>query len=115
EKALNGVILLAPVIIGAFLSGIVYLAEGAAIPLTIFQVALILSFVFFGVRVILTRNIEFEVYGLEKYYLLFFALIFFSITYSPEREQALFLVFRMITLFMMTYLIYNLIQDEKEL
>lgn len=115
ESTFNGVILIAPIVIGAFLSGIFYLAEGAAIPFTIFQIALILAFILFVLRQILLQKYTLEVYGLEVYYLLLFGIIFFSILYTPEREQALFLSFRMIILFLMTYLIYNVINTEKEL
>lgn len=115
EHAFSGTVLLAPVIIGALLSGIVYLAEGAAIPFTIFQIALIASIIFFACRQMMLKQLRFEVYGLEIYYLLFFALIFFSLIYSPEREEGLFQAVRMIVLFFMTYLFYNLIRDKKQI
>lgn len=115
EKLINGPVLIIPFIIGAYLSGIFYLAENSAIPFTVFQITLILSFLFFFLKMLIQQNFELEVYGLEKWYLLFYLMIFFSIAYTPEREQALFSVVRFTVLLGMTYLIFNSIQSEGEL
>ncbi|MEX0609425.1 MAG: O-antigen ligase family protein [Balneolaceae bacterium] len=115
ESSYNGVLLIAPIVVGAFLSGIVYLAEGAAIPLTIFQLALIAGFLLFFVKKLSLKEIDIEVYGLEIFYLLFLAIILFSLIYSPERAQGLFSVIRFSISLGLTYLIYNAINSEKEL
>ena len=115
ERFFNGILIVGPVIIGALLSGVFYLAKGSLIPLTIFQLALILSFGMFFFMRISTQNLSIEGYGLEKWYLLFMALIFFSIIYTPEKEQALFYAIRFVVLLLMTYLIYNSIYSYREI
>ena len=106
--------ILVPIIFGGFLSGAFYLAEGGAIPFTIFQIALIIGLMLFFLSRMVIQNFEFHVYGLEKEYLLFLAVICLSIIYSPERGEAIFSTIRYVVLIVMTYLIYNSIRDEKE-
>ncbi len=115
DRTYSGLIIVVPIIIGAFLSGIVYLSEGSAIPLTVFQVALITGFLFFVLKKISTRDISLDVYGLELEYILFLALIFLSLVYSPERIEGFFYVIRYVTLLAMTYLIYNSISTREEI
>ncbi len=104
-----------PAIIGAFLSGLVYLSEGSAIPLTLFQLALITGFIVFIYHKVAVKDLDLQFYGLEKEYLLFLSIIFLSLIYSPEREQGIFYAFRYIVLIGMTYLIYNCIETTKNL
>ena len=115
NKTFNGLVIVIPIIIGAYLSGMVYLAEGAAIPLSAFQIALVIGFCIFFFRKIANREISFEFYGVETEYLVFIAIIFFSLIYSPEREEGLFDVVRYIVLIGLTYLIYNCVNTLKEL
>lgn len=115
KKAFNGVFIIAPIIIGAYLSGIFYLAEGASIPLTVFQIALVIFSVIFVLKKIATKDISFSLYGLEKEYFIFLTIIFFSLIYSVERQQGLFMVTRYIILIGLTYIIYNAIESYNEL
>ncbi len=115
DRTYSGLIIVVPIVIGAFLSGIVYLSEGSAIPLTLFQVALILGFLFFSLKKIANRDISLEVYGLEIEYVLFLTMICFSLIYSPERAEGMFSVIRYVTLLAMTYLIYNSISSKEEI
>lgn len=114
ERLFNGVLIAGPMIIGAFLSGALYLAEGAAIPLTIFQMALVYCFFGFVLKTMVTQDLGIHGYGLEKWYLAFMGIIFFSIIYSPEREQALFYAIRQIVLFGVTYLVFNLVDSRRQ-
>lgn len=115
DKIFGGVLLVAPVIFGAFLSGAFYLAEGAAVPLTIFQITLMFSFLLFFLKKLIQKDRSFQIYGLEISYLLFLTLIFFSLIYSPERSEGLFQTIRFMVLLAMTYLIYNAINSKEEL
>ncbi|RNC83340.1 MAG: hypothetical protein ED557_11620 [Balneola sp.] len=111
----NKIYIIIPIIIGAYMSGLVYLSEGSAIPLTIFQLALIAGFAVFVFYIFAVKNLEIQFYGLEKEYILFLSIIFFSLIYSPEREQGIFYVIRYMVLIGMTYLIYNCIETAKNL
>src|SRR5690554_3738052 len=115
EDAFNGILLIAPIIIGAYLSGAIAIAKGAVLPVTIFQIALILAFVFFAIKKMLDKNLQIEVFGIEYLLLLFLGLIFFSLIYSPERDQGIFYSIRIVVLVLMTYMIYNVIKTEKEI
>ncbi len=114
EKTFNGVAIVGLIVFGAFLSGIFYLMEGAAIPLTAFQLTLFFGFFAYALRFIITRDLEVQIYGLEVGYLLLLALIFLSLVYSPNRVEGLFYGIRLITLLAMTYLIYNAINTVRD-
>ncbi len=101
------------IIIGAYLSGIIYLAEGGLIPLTLFQIALIIAISTFIYINLSAKNLTIYGYGLEKEYIAYFCLIFISLIYSPEREQGIFYAVRFFVLLGMTYLIYNSIESIK--
>jgi O-antigen ligase len=114
DKTLGGVIIVAPIVLGAFLSGVVHLLEGFAIPLTIFQLTLVMGFILLGIKKLITRDLSIDIYGLEAGYILFLAIIFLSILYSPDRGDGLFYSIRFIILLAMTYLIYNSINSFSE-
>jgi len=114
SKTLNGAVIVIPIAVGAYLSGIVYLAEGNAIPFSVFQITLIVGMLLWGVKKIIEKDISFSFYGLEIQYLLYLSIIFFSLIYSPEREQGLFFAARYIVLIALTYLIYNCVSTIKE-
>lgn len=115
KKTFSGAIIVIPIIIGAYLSGMVYLAEGAAIPLTAFQLALLIGVFFLFLRKISEKDASFNLYGLEMEYLLFLGIIFLSLIYSPERAEGLFNVIRYIVLIVLTYVIYNSVTSKNEL
>src|SRR5690554_7467003 len=115
DKAFNGILLIAPIIIGAYLSGAIAIAKGSAIPFTIFQITLISAFMLFVCKKMMDKSMQIEVYGIEYLLLMFLCLIFFSLIYSPEREQGIFYSIRIVVLFLMTYLIYNAIHTHKEI
>lgn len=115
NRTFNGLVIIAPIIIGAYLSGMVYIAEGASIPFTAFQLMLIVGVLTFVFKKIADRDISFSFYGLEIEYLIFLSIIYFSLIYSPEREEGLFNATRYLVLIGLTYLIYNAINSVKEL
>lgn len=115
KKALNGIIIVVPIIAGAYLSGMVYLSEGSAIPFTAFQLALIFGCLLLLFKQVFQREFSFHFYGVEVEYLLYLTIIFFSLIYSPERAEGLFNVIRYMVLIVLTYVIYNSINTEKEL
>lgn len=111
---LNGYLLVGPLILGAYASGLFYLLEGADIPLTLFQIFLILSVGLFFIKKIIDKNTEIDLLGIESRLLLFLLIISFSLIYSVEREQGLFYFARFFVLLLMTYIIYNSINKENE-
>ena len=115
NKTFNGLVIIVPIVIGAYLSGMVYLAEGASIPFTVFQITLILGILVFVFKKIADQDFSFSYYGLEIEYLVFLAIIFLSLIYSPEREEGLFNAIRYIVLIGLTYMIYNAVNSIKEL
>lgn len=114
-KPLHTYLLVVPLIFGAYASGLVYLAEQSAIPITLFQLALLISIGGFVAYKFFQVDSTFEVYGMEKWYILFLGLIFISCIYTPERQQAIFYALRFTVLLGMTYLIYNIIQKLSQL
>lgn len=114
-RSLHSFLFLAPLIVGAYASGLFYLAEQSVIPITLFQLALVTSIGGFTLLKFLSVDSSFELYGMEKWYALFLGLIFFSCIYTPERQQAVFYAVRFSVLLGMTYLIYNIIQKTEHL
>lgn len=117
DRLFNGVVLVAPLAVGAMLTGVFLVADDgtAILPISLFQIALLFSFSFFFVKKFVQGELEIELYGLEVLYLSFIALIFLSITYTPDREEALFYVFRFLALILMTYVIYNSVKSFDQL
>jgi O-antigen ligase len=107
--------IIAPIIIGAYLSGLFYLAENLPIPLTAFQLVLALGCVIFFFKKLILRDLTFQIYGLEFVYLLLALFIMFSIIYTPEREEALFSSIRIAVLVFMSYIFVNTINNEKDI
>lgn len=117
DRLSSGVVLVVPLAIGALITGVFFVAEdgGSLLPISLFQMALGFSFAIFMATKLIKGDFSIEVYGLETLYILFIGLIFLSITYTPDKEEALFYVFRFITLIAMTYLIYDSIQSFEQL
>lgn len=113
-RYLNGYVLVVPIIIGAFASGLFYLSEGSSIPLTLFQLFLVIGFGLFVLKKLIDKDTEIFLFGIESRLLLFFLIISFSLIFSVERDQGLFYFARFIVLIIMTYVIYNSINTEKE-
>ena len=107
--------IIAPIIIGAYLSGLFYLAENLPVPLTAFQLVLALGCIIFLFKKLILRDLTFQIYGLEFVYLLLALFIMFSIVYTPEREEALFSAMRIAVLVFMSYIFVNTIHHEKDI
>ena len=115
NRTFGGLVIIIPTIVGAYLSGMVYLAKGATIPLSAFQIALVIAVGVFIFRKIASKELSFYFYGLEIEYLFFLAIIFFSLIYTPERDEGLLDATRYIVLIGLTYIIYNSVNTFKEL
>ncbi|MEQ8523965.1 O-antigen ligase family protein [Gracilimonas sp.] len=116
DRLFNGVVLVAPLLVGALLTGVIFVGEeGSTLPASPFQIMLGLTFLFFVAKKAIFGDWKIELYGLEGYYLVLLGIIFLSITYTPDREEALIYVVRLIVLLGMTYLIYNSVDSSKEL
>ncbi len=114
-RRLHSLFFVAPLIMGAYASGLFYLAEQSVIPITLFQLALFVSIGGFLLLKFLSVDSSIELYGMEKWYALFLGLIFLSCIYTPERQQAVFYAVRFSVLLGMTYLVYNFIQQPEHL
>ena len=114
-QRLHSLLFVAPLIMGAYASGLFYLAEQSVIPITLFQLALVVSIGGFFLLKFLSVDSTIELYGMEKWYALFLGLIFLSCIYTPERQQAVFYAVRFSVLLGMTYLVYNIIQQPEHL
>lgn len=117
DRLFNGVVLVAPLVVGALFTGVFLVAEdgSSVLPITFFQIALIFSLVIFLAKKLIQGDVTLDVYGLEVLYALFVGLIFLSIVYTPDREEALFYVFRFIALIIMTYIVYGSINSFEQL
>lgn len=117
DRLFNGVVLVAPLAVGALLTGIIFVGDdgSSTLPISPFQIALVVSMLLFAAKKMIDGDVTIELYGLETLYVLFLALIFLSITYTPDREEALFFLFRFIALLLMTYVIYNSIETIEQL
>lgn len=117
DRFFSGVVLVAPLTIGALITGVLFVGDDGSSPLPVsyFQIAMGFSFLAFAAKKMIKGDLSLDLYGLETLYLLFFGLIFLSIIYTPEREEALFSVFRFMALIMMTYVIYNTINTSNQL
>lgn len=117
DRLSNGVILVVPLAVGALITGVFLVGEdgNSILPLSLFQIGLGFSFLTFFAAKLIKGDFTIEIYGLETLYVLFIGLIFLSITYTPDREEALFYVFRFMTLIAMTYLIYDSIQSFEQI
>ena len=114
-RSIHSLLFVVPLIAGAYASGLFYLAEQSVIPITLFQLALVGLVGGFILLKFLSVDSSFELYGMEKWYALFLGLIFLSCVYTPERQQAVFYAIRFSVLLVMTYFIYNIIQETKHL
>tara|TARA_B100000900_G_scaffold415971_1_gene448222 strand:+ start:2000 stop:3256 length:1257 start_codon:yes stop_codon:yes gene_type:complete len=114
-RSIYSLLFVAPLIAGAYASGVFYLAEQSVIPITLFQLALVGLVGGFILLKFLSVDSSFELYGMEKWYALFLGLIFLSCIYTPERQQAVFYAIRFSVLLGMTYFIYNIIQETQHL
>lgn len=117
DRLFNSVVLVAPLIIGALFTGVFLVADDGSsiLPITIFQVALIFSLASFFLKKLIQGDTTVDLYGLEVLYTLFIGLIFLSIVYTPDREEALFYVFRFLALIIMTYIVYGSINSFEQL
>jgi len=114
-RSIHSLLFVAPLIAGAYASGLFYLAEQSVIPITLFQLALVGLVGGFILLRFLSVDSSFQLYGMEKWYALFLGLIFLSCVYTPERQQAVFYAIRFSVLLGMTYFIYNIIQETAHL
>lgn len=117
DRLFNSVVLVAPLAIGALFTGVFLVGDDGSslLPISIFQIALLFSLVGFLARKFIQGETTIELYGLEILYSLFVGLIFLSIIYTPDREEALFYVFRFIALILMTYIVYGSIHSFEQL
>ena len=75
-RSIYSLLFVAPLIAGAYASGVFYLAEQSVIPITLFQLALVGLVGGFILLKFLSVDSSFELYGMEKWYALFLGLIF---------------------------------------
>ncbi|MEX0684522.1 MAG: O-antigen ligase family protein [Balneolales bacterium] len=98
------------VALGSYLGNLVHLVEGA-VPLTIFQVLLVACFLFVALNKLMRADFEVKLLGIELELLLFTALIFLSLIYSPNEVNGMFNALRFTVLLITVYLVVNIITN----
>ncbi len=98
-----------------YIGGIATAAEGAAIPLTPFQILLGLGIVFYGSYMVNQADFNIRLTGFEKLLAAFIGFIFFSLAYSANPVSGLFEAFRMIALFIFVILVVNTVFTSRQI
>ncbi len=94
-------------ILCSYLAAIVHLAEGAAIPVTPFQVALGLSIPLFLITKLIDRNLFIRLFQFEYTLNLLIIVILISLLYSPGRIDGTFYFIRYLVLLFFAYVVLN--------
>lgn len=97
------------VAVGSYLGNLIYLMEDGAVPVTIFQVFLVLCFLVIVTNRVITSDFDIKILGIELELLLFSALIYLSLIYSPNAENGLFNAIRFSILIAAVYLVVNIV------
>ncbi len=96
-----------------YLGGVIQIIPEGTVPLTLFQVLLLLLILVCFLHYLIFNKERFQILGIELELLLILTLISFSIIYSPNRESALLNLSRIIFLIIMVYVIVNLLKERK--
>ncbi len=112
QSLLKPVLLLIPMFAATYLGDVASVIPEGTIPLTLFQIFLLLTITAFFLNYLICDTNRFRTLGVELELLLLFTLISFSIMYSPNRGDALLTFTRMIFLVFMLYLIINILKDR---
>jgi O-antigen ligase len=102
-------------ILCSYLAAIVHLAEGAAIPVTPFQVALIFSIPIFLITKLNDGQLFVRLFRFEYALNLFIIIILISLLYSPGRIDGTFYFIRYLVLIFFAYVVLNTEFRQKDI
>ncbi len=102
------------IVIGSYVGSLFNLFE-AAIPISLFQIALFGGIAAFIGNRLITGNLSIRLTGIELELALFSALMFLSCMYSPDPEDGLFWATRIVVTALVLYIIYNSVESIKQI
>ena len=112
QSVIKPVLILIPMLGTIYLGDIVKIIPDGVVPLTLFQILLLLSLVIYLFHHLVHERQRFRTMGFELELLLILTLISLSIIYSPNRESALINFSRILFLILSAYLIINVIRKQ---
>lgn len=104
-----------PVVVAIWLGGIFYLAEGASIPVTPFQLLFLPAFGLWVILTLVRRDTTIRVTGLEGWTLLFVADIFLMLIFSGRPDYSLLNAVRFLLQLLLILYLLNQITTRTEL
>jgi O-antigen ligase len=103
------------IISGSYAGNALHLFEGFTVPVSLFQLFFLSGLFLLFLNRIYTGQFTFRISGLELEFALFSALMFLSIIYSPEPDDALLFAVRTVVTALLLYFVLNVVEDKKEL
>lgn len=110
----NPWLVLIPISIGSFLGAIFYFFENLPLPGTLFQFFLVIGLSIYLFHSLYYQKFEIKFSGLEFPLIIFLALIFLSLIYSPARTDGFYHAFRFIVLLVFVFYIINVVTNHKQ-
>lgn len=98
---------------GSYLGSLFYFAEGFILPVSLFQFFLFSALGLYLLHILYYSSADIKYTGYELPVLLFVALIFFSLIYSPDRETGLVNALRFVFLLIFTGYVINTVRSVK--
>jgi O-antigen ligase len=98
---------------GSYLGSSFYFAEGSPLPVSLFQFFLFAALGLYLLHVLYFSTVHIRYTGYELPVLLFVALIFLSLIYSPDRESGLINALRFVVLLIFSGYVINTVRSVK--
>jgi O-antigen ligase len=102
-------------VIGTFLGNLVHIIEDAAVPITLFQVALAASVISIVIRRLADGDLTIRLLGLEIHFMLLLALIYVSLLWSPDPMDGFIEGTRFLISVFFIYLVFNEMKRQNEM
>jgi O-antigen ligase len=100
---------------GTYAGNALHLFEGFTVPFSLFQLFFLSGLFIMVLNRIYTGRFQFRLSGLELEFALFAALMFGSIMYTPEPDDALLFAVRTVVTGLLLYLILNVVESETDI
>jgi len=100
---------------GTFLGNLVHLVEGAAVPITLFQIALAATIISMVIRRLADGDLTVRLLGLEIHFILLLALIYVSLLWSPDPMDGFIEGTRFLISVLFIYLVFNEMKKQNEM
>lgn len=102
-------------VVGTFLGNLVHIVEGAAVPITLFQIALTAAVVSIVIRRLADGDLSLRLLGLEIHFLLLLALIYVSLLWSPDPMDGFIEGTRFLISVLFIYMVFNEMKRQNEM